>query len=107
MLRYFFHPLFLFLSWDPFAIFVQITEEVYVAEEWVDDARNEARAEASRLAEANKALGVVEHKNKELATKLAVEKSLCLRVEVGLKNVEAQVEDQHKKLHITEIELAT
>ena len=38
---------------------------------------------------------------------MAAEKSLRLSAEVGLKNVKAQAEDQHKKLHLTEIELAT
>ena len=31
----------------------------------------------------------------------------CLNAEVGLKNVEMQAKNQCKKLHITEIELAT
>ena len=78
-----------------------------MAEEWVNDAQNKARAEASCRAEADKALGVAEHKNKELVTKLATKKSSRLSAEVGLKNVEAQAEDQRKKPHITEIELAT
>ena len=34
-----------------------------MAEEWVKDARNEARVEAILCAETNKALGAVEQKN--------------------------------------------
>ena len=52
-------------------------------------------------------MGASEQKNKELATKLAAEKSAHLSAKAGLKSIEARVEDQHKKLHITEIELAT
>ena len=78
-----------------------------MAEEWINDAQNEAKAEASHRAKADKALGTAEYKNKELVTKLAVEKSSRLSAEAGLKNVEAQAKDQHKKLNLTKIELAT
>ena len=74
-----------------------------MAEEWVNDTRNEARVEANLRVDANKALGAAEQKNKELASKLAAEERAHLNVEVGLKNVE----DQRKKLHLIEIELAT
>ena len=38
---------------------------------------------------------------------MATEKNSRLSTEASLKNVKAQVKDQRKKLHITEIELAT
>ena len=60
-----------------------------MAKEWVNDARNEAKAEASYRAEADKALGAAEHKNKELVTKLAAKKSSRLSAEASLKNVKA------------------
>ena len=71
-----------------------------MAEEWVNNAQNKA----SSRTKVDKALGTAEHKNKELVTKLAAEKSSRLSAKAGLKNVEAQAEDQCKKLHITEIE---
>ena len=74
-----------------------------MAEEWANNAQNEA----SIRTKVDKALGTAEHKNKELVTKLVAKKSSRLSVEAGLKNVDAQAEDQHKKLYITEIELAT
>ena len=40
-----------------FVAFVQAVQEVFVAEEWVKDAWNEARVEANLRAEANRALG--------------------------------------------------
>ena len=43
-----------------FVVFVQPIQEVFTTEEWVKDARNEARVEANLLAETRKALGVVE-----------------------------------------------
>ena len=48
-----------FITWDSFVIFVQAIQEVFVAEEWVKDARNEARVEANLRAEANKSLGAM------------------------------------------------
>ena len=38
-------------------IFLLVTQQVFVAEEWVRDARNEARAEAHSHAEVEKSLG--------------------------------------------------
>ena len=74
-----------------------------MAEEWVNDTRNEARVEANLRVDANKALGAAEQKNKELAGKLFAKEKAYLSAEVGLKNTE----DQRKKLHLIEIELAT
>ena len=48
-----------FIIWDSFVIFVQAIQEVFVAEEWVKDARNEASVEANLRAEANKSLGAM------------------------------------------------
>jgi len=39
---------------------MQAIQEVFVVEEWIRDARNEARVEANLRAEANKALGTSE-----------------------------------------------
>ena len=74
-----------------------------MAEEWVNDARNEMRVETNLRAETNRALGAFKQKNKELASKLVAEERAHLSVEAGLKNAE----DQRKKLLLTEIELAT
>ena len=86
---------------------MQVSQEIFVAEEWVKDARSEARAEANLCVETNKALGAVKHENKELAFKLTVEERARRSAKAGLKNVHNQVEDQRKKLYLTEIELAT
>ena len=55
MLRCSFHPFF-FLHGIP-VVFVQVVQEVFVAKEWVRDAYNKARAEASSRAEIEKSLG--------------------------------------------------
>ena len=50
------------------------------------DAQNEARVEANLRAETSKALGTVEQKNQELATKLIVEEKGRKNIETSLKN---------------------
>ena len=42
-----------------------------------------------------------------MSNKLIAADRVHLSAKVGLKNVEMQAEDQHKQLHMTEIELAT
>ena len=105
MLRCPFHSF--FFTWDSLVILVQAIQEVYVAEEWVKDAQNEARVEANLRAETSKALKALKHKNQELVAKLTAEERARKSVEADLKNVQDQAEDQRKKLYLTEIELAT
>ena len=92
----------MFLTYS-FVAYVQAIQEVFMTKKWVKDTQNEARVEANLRAKANKALGTAEQKNKELASKLVAEERAHLSAKVGLKNAE----DQRKKLHLTEIELAT
>ena len=49
---------------------MQVTEQVFVAKEWVRDAHNEATAEAHSLAEVEKSLGALKQEQMELANKL-------------------------------------
>ena len=86
---------------------MQVVQEVFMAEEWIRDARNEARAEASSRTEVEKSLGALKQKKQELATKLTVEEKARNNAKAGLKNIQDQTEDQRKKLYFTEIELAT
>ena len=59
---------------------------MFKTKEWVNDAWNEARVEANLRAETSKALGAVEQKNQELATKLIVEEKGRKNIETSLKN---------------------
>ena len=60
MLRCHFHSLFFFyFTWNSFVTFMQAIQEVFVAEEWVKDARNEAKVEANLHTKTNKALGAM------------------------------------------------
>ena len=66
---------------------MQAIQEMYIVEEWVKDARNEAKMEANLRAKTNKALGVMKHKNQELVSKLTDEERAQMSAEAGLKNV--------------------
>lgn len=70
----------------------------------MNEARNEAKAEANLHTQADKALGASEHKVQGLSSKLLVEERERKNTEAGLKTTETQVEEQHKKLHYTEIQ---
>jgi len=81
---------------------VQAIQEVYIAEEWVKDARNEAGAKANLRAKTNKALGAMKHENQELTSKLTTKERVWRSAETGLKNVQDQAKDQRKKLYLTD-----
>ena len=70
------------------------------------DARNEARLADNLHVEASKSLTVAESRNKELALKLATTDRDQMSVKAGLRNTEAQTEEQRQRLHYTKIELA-
>ena len=84
-----------------------MAQQVFVAEEWVRDARNEANAEALSRADVEKSLGALKQEKAKLSEKLKVVDQARLNAEAGLKIMERQVEDQRQKLHLTEIDLAT
>lgn len=90
-----------------FAIIMQVTQQVFVAEEWVRNARDEVNAEAHSRANVERAFGALKEENAELAKKMKEAESARLSAEAGLKTTEAQAKDQGKKLYTTELELAT
>ena len=86
---------------------MQLTQQVYVAEEWVKNARDEVKAEANSRLEVEKALEALKEEHAQLSEKLKEANKAHLSAEVGLKSMERQIEDQRQQLHITEINLAT
>ena len=75
-------------TWDYNIVLMQITQELYVADEWVNRARNDARNEADLRLDAEKALGAVKEENKDLATKLIASERDWNSALAGLKNAE-------------------
>ena len=52
---------------------MQVTQEIYVAKEWVNKARNDVKNEVHLRLETEKALRAAREENKSLLSKLAVE----------------------------------
>ena len=85
---------------------MHVTQQIFVVEEWVKDARNQVKAEAYSRVKVEKSLALKQEKV-ELSDKLVEVKRARLSAEVGLKIAERQAEDQRQQLYITEIDLAT
>ena len=77
-------------------IFMQVTQQVYVAEDWLRNANNKLDVETQTRRDVEKALGIANHEKTQLAEKLKAAESVRQSVEAGLKNAKAQVEDQCK-----------
>ena len=92
---------------NSFRAFMQVTQQVYVAEECVRNAHNKFEAESHSRREVEKALGIVKEEKTQLAEKLKTFEHERLSALVGLKTVETQAEDQRKLLYTTELNLAT
>ena len=88
-------------------ISMQVTQQVYVAEDWVRNTNNNLNIEIQNWHDVEKALGVANHEKTQLAKKLKAAESAWKSVEAGLKSAEAQAEDQRKKLYTTQLNLAT
>ena len=84
-----------------------VTQQVYVAKEWVQSAHNKFDAESQSQREVEKALGTTNHEKIQLVEKLKATKSARQSAKVGWKNAKAQAEDQRKQLYTTQINLAT
>ena len=76
----------------------QVTQQVYVAEDWVRSATTNLNAKIQNWYDLEKALGTANHDKAQLAEKLKVAENGRKSTEVGLKSAEAQAEDQHKEL---------
>ena len=102
-------PTFFFFFYldDSSVIFMQVAQQIFVAEEWVRNARKEANVVDLARANVEKSLGALKQEQVELFEKLKEADQACRSAEAGLKTVERQAEDQRQKLHLIEIDLAT
>ena len=89
-----------------FLVFGQVTQQVFVVEEWYRDAHKQADAEALTRADVEKSLGTAKQEQIELFEKLKVVNQAHSSAEAGLNTAERQAEDQRQKLHLIEIDLA-
>ena len=88
-------------------ISTQVTQQVYVAKDWVRSANNSLNAKIQNQHDVEKALGTANHEKTQLVEKLKVAENGRKSAEAGLKIAEAQVEDQRKELYTTQLNLAT
>ena len=93
MIRYTFILSILSYTWYSFVVFIQVTQQVFVAEGWVWDACNEVKAKAHSCAEVERSLGALKQEQTELSNKLIAVDRARLSPKAGLKNVEMQAED--------------
>ena len=102
-------PTFFFFFYldDSSVIFMQVAQQIFVAEEWVRNARKEANVVDLARADVEKSLGALKQEQVELSEKLKEADQACRSAEAGLKTVERQAEDQRQKLHLIEIDLAS
>ena len=80
---------------------MQVTQQVYVAGDWVRNANKKLDIETQTRRDVEKALGTVNYEKTQLAEKFKAAESARQSTEAGLKNVEAQAEDQLKQFYTT------
>ena len=78
-----------------------------MAEEWVKNARSEARAAFDARSEVEVELGALKENQSKMAKQLKEAVRARDSAEAGLKTTEKQFEDIRKQLHYTKINLAT
>ena len=76
-----------------------------MAEDWVKDARNKAKAEAHSWSEIEKTVGNLKENQAKLFEQLKEAIRARDSFDAGLKNAEKQAKEQRKQLHFTEINL--
>ena len=70
-------------------ISMQVTQQVYVAEDWVRSTNNNLNVEIQNWHDVEKVLGMANHEKTQLAEKLKAVESTQKSAEAGLKNAEA------------------
>ena len=86
---------------------MHVTQQIYVAKEWVRNAHNEVSVEVQSCLEAKKSIKILRQEKESLSEKVKKAIQARNRAEVRLKTTERQAEDMRQKLHVTEINLAT
>ena len=71
-----------------FVISIQVTQQVYAAEDWVRSANNNLNIEIQSRHDVEKALGMANHEKTQLVEKLKVTESARKSAEAGLKSAE-------------------
>ena len=86
---------------------MQVTQQIFVAEEWVKNSLEEVNAKVQSRLTAEKAVGVLRLEKESLSEKVKEAIKARANAEAGLKTTTRQAEDMRQQLHLTEINLAT
>ena len=84
---------------------MKVTQQIYVAEEWVKNSWEEVNTEVQSRLVAEKAVGVLRLEKESLSEK--VKEAIKARDSAGLKTTTRQAEDMRQQLHLTKINLTT
>ena len=79
--------------YNPSITFMLVTQQIYVAEEWVKNARDEVTAEVQSRLKAEKAVGALKQEKAGLSEKLKEAIQAHDSVVAGLKTTERQAKD--------------
>ena len=90
-----------------FFFYFQVTQQVFVAEEWVKNAHGETRVALDARVEVEVELGALKENHAKMAKQLKEAVRARDSAKVGLKTMKRQFEEVRKNLHYTKINLAT
>ena len=96
-----------FIAKVTFYLFIQVTQQVFVAEEWVKNARGETRLAQDAQAEVEVQLGALKEKQAKMAERLKDAIKAKDSAEAGLKTTKRQFKEIRKELHYSKINLPT
>ena len=74
--------------------YMQVTQQVYVVEEWVRNSNDQVKAETHSCLEVEKAFKALKEEHAQLSEKFKDSDKMWLSAEAGLKTMERQMEDQ-------------
>ena len=86
---------------------MQVTQQIFVAKEWVKNSREEVNAEVQSRLTAEKTVGALKLEKERLSEKIKELIKAQDSAEAGLKTTMRQAKDMRQQLHVTEINLAT
>lgn len=86
---------------------MQVTQQIYVAEEWAKKAREDLHVEAQSRNSAEKVAGVLRLERDRLNNEVKEAQKARASTDAGLKTITKQAEDLRQQLHLSEINLTT
>ena len=86
---------------------MQVTQQIFVAEEWAKKAREDLHTEIQSRIAAEKATGTLRLEKDRLNNEVKDALKAHTSAEAGLKTTTQQAEEMRKQLHMSKINLAT